>query len=452
MSTLQVRQREAHIAYTRFGLGAKRGQFGAIVDDPREALNAELSTRGIASLHRPHLPSHADACAAAGQGTRSREIYRDEIIARLNKANQPTIGFVERLVYFWSNHFNVSANSGGPARSAVGEMERNRIRPNVLGNFRNLFRAAISHPAMVHYLQNGLSVGPQSAFGRQSRRGINENLGRELLELHSVGVSAGYTQADVRNTSLILTGWSTVTPWQADNNWEGGRPEYSGRFIYRQNWQEPGTHSVLGRSYSQTGISKVHALLDQLAVNRSTAQHVAFKLVKHFITDTPAPNLVNPVANAFLNSDGDLPTTYRALLALPAAWSVQPTKFRPPFEMFVAQARAIDMWWTNDEANPLINGLEFLTHKPWEWDPPDGFPDDSDFWRTPDALYTRIAVTQTIIRRHLQRRNITATPQSFARGVFGPNITERTLSELSRSRNTLQGLVTFLSSPGFLQR
>lgn len=452
MTTLAVRQREASIVFARFGLGAKRGQFNSIVDDPRGALISELSAPRIALLNNANLPSHVDACRASADSNRSHEIYRAEIYARLTKAAQPAIGFVERLVYFWSNHFNISANSGGPARSAVGEMERNRIRPNVLGNFKRLATSVLSHPAMIHYLQNGMSVGPNSPFGRRNGRGLNENLGRELLELHTVGVSAGYTQDDVVNASKILTGWSVVTPWQAQNSWQGATPATVGQFIFRQNWQEPGTKTVLGRHYSEEGFNQAVRLIETLAVTQETAQHIAFKLVKHFLTDTPTPNLVNPVARAFLQSDGDLPSTYRALINLPEAWTLPLTKFRRPMEMFIAQNRALGFNWTNNEADPLINALGFLGHKPWQWDSPDGFPDDSNYWRTPDAIVSRIAATQMILRRYLERARETEAPLSIARGVLGPNLPNSLQAELNRTTNVLHGLTILLTSAEFMFR
>jgi len=452
MTSLVIRQREASIAFARFGLGARSGGFNSIVSDPRGALSSELSASGIALLNQTNLPTHAQACQASSSGERSREIYNAEINARLAKAAQPTVGFVERLVYFWSNHFNVSANSGGPARSAVGEMERNRIRPNVLGNFQQLATSVVSHPAMIHYLQNGLSVGPNSAFGRASRRGLNENLGRELLELHTVGVSAGYTQSDVLNASKILTGWSVITPWQAETNWQGATPATVGQFIFRQNWQEPGSKTVLNRQHSETGFNHAVRFIEALSVSRETAQHIAFKLVRHFLTDATTPNLVNPVAQAFLQSNGDLPTTYRTLIDLPESWTLPLTKFRKPLEMFIAQNRALGFQWSDAEMNPLLSALGFLGHRPWEWDPPDGFPDDSIFWRTPDALVTRIAATQTILRRYLERAHIAETPLTIARGVLGPNISRSLQTELIRTANQLHGLTIFLASPEFMVR
>lgn len=452
MSSQAVREREAHIAFSRFGLGAKRGQFQSILSDPRGAVRAELTRPRDAILSSRALPSHIDACRASSNQTRSQSIYVNEVRARLNKSRIPTVGFVERLVMFWSNHFYVSARSGGVARSAVGEMERNRIRRHVLGNIRQLATGCLNHPAMIHYLTNGMSVGPTSAFGAQSGRNLNENLGRELLELHTVGVSAGFSQDDVNNASKILTGWSYVAPWQAQSSWQGGTPQNLGRFIFRRSWQEPGSHTVLGRSYGQAGISKGNALIADLAVNPKTAQHIAYKLVKHFITDTPTPSMVVPVARAFIRSDGDLPTTYRALLSLPAAWQMPLTKLRTPYEHFVAQGRAIGLAWTVDDARLVLSALGALSNRPWEWLAPDGFPDDTQFWMQPHGIYTRVAATQTLLRRVLGRRPERSTVISIAEGIFGPSLSRTTASELRNTSNRLHGLTCLLVSPEMMKR
>jgi len=452
MSNIETRKREAHIAFARFGLGAKSGAFNEIIDDPRAAVLTEMETANIALLRMASLPSHEQACAATGDQRLSTRILNAEMNARARKCLWPQIGFVERLVMFWSNHFNVSVRTGGPTLSTAGEFERSRIRPNVLGNFKDMLLAVMSHPAMLHYLQNGLSVGPNSAFGRRSGRGLNENLGRELLELHTVGVSGGYSQADVENTSKILTGFSYVTPWHAENGWEGGTPENKGRFIFRSSWQEPGSHVVLGRSYGGSGMSKCRAMLEDLALNASTAQHIAFKLVKHFITDTPALNMVRPVAAAFRRSRGDLKETYRALLSLRQAWVLPLTKIRTPYELLMCQRRALGAGWSNDEFSPLDQALRFMSNQPWQCDPPDGYPDSSEHWLSPGIFLIRLTATQMILRRFLERRRVQSSALEIAEGVLGENVTRNTVSELSGLRDAFQGLCTLFLSPEFQKR
>lgn len=452
MSDQMVRQREAHIAFTRFGLGARRNRFSEILSNPRRAVLMELNRPAQRLIHNADLPTHAVAGRASENGQRSRGIYRDEIMARLRKQMQPEVGFVERLVMFWTNHFFVNAGMNGPARAMAGEMERNRIRRHVLGNFRDMLGAVISHPAMIHSLQNGQSIGPNSPFGRNGNRGLNENLARELLELHTVGVSAGYTQQDVENTARILTGWSVVTPWQGHNGWHGGTPQTIGRFIFRQNWQEPGAFRVMGRTYGQPGIRRVWALLDDLALHPSTAQHIAFKLVKHFITDTPTPAMVNPVARAFLRSGGDLAETARALVRRPAAWRLPARKIRTPYELFVAQRRALGVAWTDDDFNLVMAALGFLSHRPWEWDFPDGFPDDSDFWLTPDAAVNRLGATQAVLRRVVAQRPNLPPAARIAAGVLGQTISAATLRTIRGTDNNVHALAGLFLSPEFQRR
>jgi len=452
MTNIEVRRREAYIAFTRFGLGAKHGSFDAIVDDPRGAVLNEMETPNVALLRMASLPNYEQACAATGNQVLSNRILTAEINARARKCLWPEIGFVERLVIFWSNHFNISVNAGGPALSTAGDFERNRIRPHVLGNFKDMLLAVMSHPAMLHYLQNGLSVGPNSAFGRRSGRGINENLGRELLELHTVGVAGGYTQTDVDSASKLLTGFSYVTPWHAANGWEGGTPQNKGRFIFRGSWQEPGSQTVLRRSFSGSGMSKCQAMLESLAIHDSTAQHIAFKLVKHFITDTPVPNMVRPVAAAFRRSRGDLKETYRALLNLRQAWMLPLTKIRTPYELLMSQRRALGAGWSEVDFPPLGQALRFLSNQPWQCDSPDGYPDSSEHWLSPGFFMIRVTATQMILRRLLNRRRVQSSALEIAEGVLGNNLGRNTATELSGLRDSFQGLCTLFMSPEFQKR
>jgi len=452
VTTLEIRRREAHIAYNRFGLGAKRGRFDSIVANPRAAVLAELDRPGNRFLFGENLPNHVDACRASANAQISRSIFNSEIHARLNKHMEPEIGFVERLVLFWSNHFNIYAGSGGPARSAVGEMERNRIRLNVLGNFRTLLRSVVTHPATIYYLQNGLSIGPNSSFGRQSNRGLNENLARELLELYTVGVSAPFTQNDVENSAKILTGFSLVTPWHGENFWQGGTPHNIGQFIFRENWQEPGTQVVMGRGYASSGITKALHLLNNLSIHPSTAQHIGFKLVKHFISDNPTPAMVGPVARAFLSSGGDLKTTYRALLNLPSAWAMPLSKLKSPYELFVSQARAAGRNWSPARVNTLRSGLVTLGNAPFDWMAPDGFPDDSAHWSSSDAIVSRISTTQVLVRRLLAERSESSTALQIAEGILGVNLSPATRAELQQTPNLVQALCKLFTSPEMMMR
>jgi uncharacterized protein (DUF1800 family) len=249
-----------------------------------------------------------------------------------------------------------------------------------------------------------------------------------------------------------MTGWSIVTPWHGRNRWQGGTPETIGRFMYRRAWQEPGVHRVLGRNYGQEGMAKGWSLLQDLAVHPATAQHIAFKLVRHFITDTPTPAMVRPIAQAFLQSNGDLKRTYRALMSLPQAWQMPLTKLRTPYELFVAQRRAMGEIWTEPEIDTFMSALGFLSNRPWEWDSPDGFPDDSSFWLTPDATLNRIKATQALLRRILDRRPNSPDALYIAPRAFGRTLSRTTMQGIRSTRNKFQGLACLLLSSEFQRR
>src|SRR6185503_17138370 len=230
--------------------------------------------------------------------------------------------FRERLVHFWTNHFAVSADKP-QVLALAGALENEAIRPHVAGRFADLLAAVEAHPAMILYLDNQASIGPNSQLAqRRGRRtpgegrkfGINENLAREILELHTLGVDGGYTQHDVTTFAQALTGWSIGT----DRVRKGGTP---GKFEFHEAAHEPGTRTILGTRYGQSGVAQPRAVLADLAKHPATAHHIAVKLARHFIADEPLRDDVARLAKAFRDSDGDLPTLYRALLDTPAAWA-----------------------------------------------------------------------------------------------------------------------------------
>ncbi len=385
---------KARIAYQRFGLGALKGgpqSLGTGSSAAYNALLAELNSTTIASITDSTLPSYAVAATQSQDGFSPADtICQLELQARRTKVMLPKIGFVERLVMFWSNHFSISINKDQTTRGMLGQLERDVIRKNVLGKFSNMLLGVIQHPAMICFLDNEDSMGPNSPTGLDWGRSYNENLGREILELHTLGVGGGYTQADVTSLAKVITGWSYVRGWEADNGWNGGTQANRGQFIYRDSWHEPASATILGKTYSNTGQAQGQAVLKDLAIHPSTAQHIAYKLVCHFITDTPTTAMVTPIANAFKSSGGDLKATAKALIDLPASWSAPFTKIRTPYELWMAQLRAfggpaipMDQRWVIEEP------LRALDHLPWERLTPDGYPDESYYWLAPDAMRIR---------------------------------------------------------------
>src|SRR5690348_15729389 len=235
-----------------------------------------------------------------------QKIYLQEAKARLEAALKAQTGFVERLVWFWSNHFCVSADKGA-VRPLCGAFEREAIRPHVRGKFADMLLAVETHPAMLLYLDNAQSIGPHSFAGQRRGKGINENLAREIMELHTVGVRSGYSQADVTNFAKVITGWSIVPP----------RQERGGVFMFNERLHEPGGARIMGRDYGDAGFEQGRAVLLTLAQSPATAKHIATKLARHFVADDPTPSLVEKLVKRFRDTDGDLNEVSQALVTAP---------------------------------------------------------------------------------------------------------------------------------------
>src|SRR5437016_4681040 len=295
--------REAALALHRFGFGPRSGSIAAIAGDPRGALLAELERPNAGQIANADLPSSAAAINAE-------------------------IGLVERLVWFWSNHFCVNAD----ATVMAGGYEREAIRPHVLGRFKDMLLAAESHPAMLLYLNNEQSIGPDSVAGINRDRGLNENLAREILELHTLGVRTVYGQADVTSFAKILTGWTILATVS--------NPDHGGEFVFVRRMHEPGPISVIGKTYEDNGVEQGRAVLADLARHPATAHHVATKLVRHFIADEPPPALVERLAQRFLETDGDLKEVTKSLVTAPEALAPEQAKIKRPSEWIVSFLRA----------------------------------------------------------------------------------------------------------------
>src|SRR5436190_8747550 len=277
---------------------------------------------------RPNAPKPPPAPLNIIQKT-----FRAEALARLQRAVIADCGFTERLVVFWSNHFCISANKGGPARMWAGSFEREAIRPHVLGRFADMLKAVEQHPAMLFFLDNQQSLGPDSRAGRNRNRGLNENLAREILELHTLGVGGGYSQDDVTSLARIITGWT-----YAGRQGQLGTP---GTFVFNANAHQPGAQAVMGKIYQPNGVAQGEAVLSDIARHPSTAKFIATKFVRHFVADAPPPALVARLADVFGKSDGDLRQLATALLDSDEAWKAPLTKVRSPYEFLVASGRLL---------------------------------------------------------------------------------------------------------------
>jgi len=451
MALTAAAAQKALVAFQRFGLGAKPGGPGRIGADPVAALRAEVGTPNIAAITSTGLPAYALACREAESGfERAEAIRRKEIDARIAKQMAVEIGFVERLVIFWSNHFSMSVNKTEAVRGTIGQLERDVIRKYVLGRFADMLIGVVKHPSMVAFLDNTDSIGPNSPIGRSWGAGFNENLAREILELHTVGSGGGYTEADVTAFSKILTGWSYVRGWEADNAWQGGTPQNRGQFIYRANWHEPGPIQLMGKTYPATGGSQGLSVLRDLAIKPATAEHIAFKLVRHFITDEPTATLVNPIRDTFVRTGGDLKAVALALIALPAAWSTPLKKLRTPYEFAIAQYRALGTRYQGDEFWALSETLSSLNQMLWECPSPEGYSDDTWYWLNPDGMTIRLDTSQ--LSAWVYGERFTGNPLALAASIFDSALSPATRERVAAAGHKNNALTILFSSPEFQRR
>ena len=342
---------------------------------------------------------------------------------------------------FWADHFTVSGKNGKLKFLASAYVDE-AIRPNISGTFGGLLRAAVTHPAMLMYLDQVSSIGPHSPVGIKNNRGLNENLAREVLELHTLGVDGDYSQKDVREFAELLTGLL-----------------YSlrGGFRFRKKAAEPGPETVLGKTYGgdPAALSDLYAALDDLALHPSTARHIARKLVVHFVSDTPDESLVRRVETAYRESRGELMACYQALLSAPTAWAGFGFKARQPFDFIVAAMRALNVSPTRiAELSRQPTRLFFeaplrAMGQPYLQSPgPDGWPEAVADWITPPGLAARIQ--WALIATNALGR--TMEPADLADAALGDAAGPDLFTVTSRAENRLEGMALVLASPEFNRR
>jgi uncharacterized protein (DUF1800 family) len=423
-------------ALNRFGLGARRDERRTIAD-PQGWLRAQLdggppalrAPEGVSpgaigdALRAQRMPDQRNEQERREARQRLVELGTTEVRAALSERVATGRPFVERLVAFWSNHLCVSVGAKVLVAPLAGSYEREVIRPHVLGRFEDMVMASAKHPAMLVYLDNFQSIGPSSQGARAGqrgggqRRGLNENYARELLELHTLGVNGGYTQQDVQELAKILTGWTVGgIGGPADRLMQRGNPppRLGARrgvaaqalpagpaagsavgFAFQQSLHEPGSKTVLGQRYGETGVAEGERVIRALCRHESTAQFVATKLVAHFVSDEPPPAAVERVARVFRTSDGDLKAVARALVDEPEAWREDARKFRTPQDWLVAVFRAFGV----RDMRPNVPALLRQLRQPlWSPPSPKGFGDAMQEWADPDSLLNRAELARTISR------------------------------------------------------
>jgi uncharacterized protein (DUF1800 family) len=367
-----------------------------------------------------------------------QKTFRAEALARLQRATLADCGFIERLVAFWSNHFCISANKGGLARMWAGSFEREAIRPHVLGRFGDMLRAVEQHPAMLFFLDNQQSLGPDSRVGQNRKRGLNENLAREIMELHTLGVGGGYSQDDVTSLARIITGWT-----YAGRQGQLGTP---GSFVFNANAHQPGAQRVMGKIYEANGVTQGEAALADLARHPSTAKFIAVKFARHFVADDPPPALVVRLQDVFQKSDGDLKALATTLVDSSEAWQTPLTKVRSPYEFLIASGRLLAR--IPEDPGRYINGLNVLGQPLWSPAGPNGFPDSNAAWAAPEGMKLRLDISAQIASRLAD----SIDPRDLLELVAADAASPETRRTIERAESRQQALALLLMSPEFQRR
>ena len=490
---------DAAIALTRLGLGARPGEIERVAADPRGWATAQIRPQGAPQPSgqfadtAQRVAQYVDYQSDAGQVRRDRrsapqvgatstpmaqtapapdadpdavarrearqaarrEITQDtaqEFLARAQLGATTDDGFAERWTLFWANAVTVSAVKFASG-AFVGQYEREAIRPHVFGRFEDLVLAAEQHPAMLLYLDQARSVGPDSMAGARRNAGLNENLAREMMELHTVGADAGYTQADVTELARALTGWSIPTardqrqparPRRARMAAAQAQPEANG-FVFRPNVHEPGARTVMGKTYPAAGLAQGQAILRDLARHPATAKRLSRRLAAHFVADDPPPALVDRLEDAWTRSGGDLAQVARALVEAPETWTPQPAKIKTPYDFVVSTHRALGT--RPQRIQPLRQALLDMGQPPFAAPSPEGWPDAAADWAGPDALVKRLNWSRTAADAAQA-----ADPNAVAAAALGPRLSDRTRLAVARAESRPEALTLLFMSPEFQRR
>lgn len=462
-------------AANRFGLGARPGELQQIGNDPRGWLLGQLGPAPAIAAYeglpgsadylrdlfdyqqqrrqrRARMEAGATNVPRGGEGRRALlQGLQRELVLRQGVATATATSFRERLVRFWSNHFAISVDKFQAALFAA-PMEREAIRPNVTGRFADMLLAVERHPGMLIYLDNQKSIGPESRAAERGRRratgnsgapkrGLNENLAREIMELHTLGVNGGYTQADVIEFARAITGWGIAHP--------GERGGGSGAFVFRPGAHEPGSRRVLGKTFAQSGEQQGVAILHMLALHPATANHLSLQLARHFVADEPPPALVARMARTYLDTGGELAAVYRTLIQDDAAWAPPARKFKNPDDFAVSALRATGL----DDPASLGLSLQLqsqLGRPVFQPRSPAGFGDTAADWGGPDALFKRVQAAQALADRLPDMQG--STPLALAQAALGPTLDAQTATALRRAESVQQGVALLLASPVFQWR
>jgi uncharacterized protein (DUF1800 family) len=368
--------------------------------------------------------------------------------SRLLRALESPRQLEEAMVDFWFNHFNVYQNKA-TLRVLVGHYEHHAIRPHAMGRFRDLLGATAHHPAMLYYLDNWQSVGPQA---RARGRGLNENYARELMELHTLGVDGGYSQQDVTQLARMLTGWTIVPPARAG---EFSAQAQQAGFWFNERLHDTGDKQWLGERIAPQGKAEGDRALDLLARHPATARHIAFKLAQYFVADQPDPALVERLAKVFLAEDGQVVPVLRALFASDAFWSPAAVgaKFKTPYHYAISTLRAGGYGVEN--VLPIAGALGAQGMPLYRCQTPDGYKNTESAWLNPDGMSKRINFATQVAHGRVGQEQLAGGLDAPALvKSLGPLVTAATreLAARENSNDPALAVALVLAGPGMMRR
>jgi len=454
-----------NIAVNRFGYGARGDELAQAKTDPKKWLTSQLKVIDF----NDKQPSSADIFIAHARFQKqkklmkqkqkqrqsskvqvlennedkeknkmlknaARKTYMKMSAASLKQAIASDYSVSWRLFDFFSNHFSVST----AGRLMVGlspTLEREAIAPNLLGNFADLLLAVEQHPAMLIYLNNEKSFGPNSRMAKKRKVGLNENLAREIMELHTLGVAGGYSQNDVIELAKGITGWSVKRP----------KKEHGTGFVFRAYAHEPGSRELLGKKYDQHGITQGQQMLRDLAMHPNTAKYVCSKIAHHFVGESPPQSLIDKMQNTWLNNQGNIKQVMLTLFDAEEAWLENPQKFKTPREFVISTYRAIAPNKINERA--LFNALTNLGQMPFNAGSPAGFSDDESDWLGASALMARVEWS-SLVSAQIKRINA----EQVMATALGSGISQNTYQMVMRAESRQQASTLLLMSPEFQRR
>ena len=456
-----------HRAANRFGLGASHADALAMGDDPAGWLVHQIDRK----QHDPgpEVPDSVISVALQSATTMDRRQAQDraqgdtEKIARIEQEQRSSrqlaqravmdqLGarfayavatptpYRERLVHFWSNHFTVSRQGKPQLLGSCVAYENETIRAGLDGLFADMLVRVVSHPVMLLYLDNAQSVGSGSWIGLRRKLGPNENLAREVLELHTLGVNGGYDQEDVKTLAKILTGWTV------GNRRLRRIAAKPGAFAFVQMMHEPGAFKLLGKKYRSNGVNQGVEALRDLGTHAATARHLATKLVCHFVSDEPPLEAVDEIAEVFVATRGHLPSVHKTLIGLSGAWRSENRKLKTPHEYLASVFRGLEIP-PPARAN-AVGSLRVMNHLPFGAPSPAGWPDIQSHWGSPNSLKQRIEWGIEVGRRIGSSVDV----RNASDWLVDPTASRTLMASLKRAESPSQALSLLIASPDFQWR